>query len=386
MSKRNTHPLGKPGKAAEAALRAAGHAGLPPGSPALDRELFIGGGAFVDLKDQKTQRFVLSRVELDSQRVGLVPTTFLPHGVALDPRNPARIIAFEKIGPGCCEIDLATGMPTRTIEPREDRWFYGHGAFSADGRTLFSTETVNSRESGVIGVRDADTLEYLGEFPTFGENPHDCHLIDEGKVLVVTNGGGRAGTTLRPCVTYVDIASQRLLDKFELDDERFNTGHLALSQSGILVVVSAPRKGMMLEKDLGAVSMRAADGPLRVMREPGDVAARMFGEALSVKIHEPSGIAAVTHPFGGMVTFWSLEHLKLLKTIELQRARGLTLSNDGRYFVISYDVTTALALIDPYTLELVADSGLTQSFMSGSHLFNWNRLAGASLGTLRKAA
>ena len=377
MSKRNIHDLGKAGIAAAAALRASMHPVLPPGPPAADGDLILGGGSFIDLKDRKTQRFVLSRVDLCTRRVGLVATGFLPHGVALDPRNPNRIIAFEKIGPGCCEIDLSTGTLTRTILPTEDRWFYGHGAFSPDGRLLYSTETVNSRERGVIGVRDAATLDYLGEFPTYGENPHDCHLVDDGKILLVTNGGGGLGTAMRPCVTYVDVQSQRLLDKVELDDERFNTGHLSRSNEGMLVVVSAPRKGMT-EKDLGAVSLRRGNGPLRVMREPADVASRMFGEALSIEIHEPTGVAAVTHPLGTMVTFWSLDHFALLKALELPRARGLTLSRNGRYFVLSYGVTTELAQIDPHALELVSGWSLSRSFMSGSHLFNWNRLADAA--------
>jgi hypothetical protein len=359
--------------AVSAALRAAGHAALPAGPPSPEGDLILGGGSFVDLQDGKTPRHVLSRVDLATQRVGLTATGFLPHGIALDPLDANRVVVCEKIGPGCCEIDLASGRLTRTIAPQEDRWFYGHGAFSPDGRLLYTTETVNSRESGVIGVRDARTLAYLGEFPTFGENPHDCRLSADGRTLVVTNGGGRRGTPMRPCVTYVDVEARRLLDKVEPDDERVNAGHLALSDEGVLVVVSAPRKGMR-ETDLGGVSLRRARGPLHVASEPGPVVQRMVGEALSVEIHEPTGVAAVTHPFGEMVTFWSLAEQKLLTTLELPRARGLALSRDGRHFVLSYGATADLDRIDPRTWKRVP-GGLSRSFLTGSHLFNWNRLA-----------
>ncbi len=372
----NLDPLAQSAKAAAAALRTAGHAPLATGAPQKDGNLILGGGSFIDLKDRRTQRFVFVRVELGGRRVGLTATAFLPHGIAIDPRDPCRIVAFEKIGPGCCEIDLASGTLTRTILPTEDRWFYGHGAFSADGSLLYSTETVNSRESGVIGVRDAQTFKYLGEFPTHGENPHDCHLIDNGTVLLVANGGGALGTDLKPCVTYVDIESRRLLERLELDDERFNTGHLSLSAGGTLVVVSAPRKGLT-PQDLGAVSMRRGREPLRVRREPAEVAARMTGESLSVEAHEPTGVAAVTHSLGTMVSFWSLERLDLVKTIELPRARGVTLTRDGRSFIVSYGVTTEITLVDAATLEPVPGSGLSQSFISGSHVFNWNRLTAA---------
>lgn len=358
--------------AAAAALSASGHAtrteALRP-----DVDLILGGGSFVDPKDQRTQRFVLSAVELAGPRVSLVATDFLPHGIAIDPLQPTRIIAFEKIGPHAVEIDLGSGETVRKLAPSEGRWFYGHGAFSADGRLLYSTETVRAEERGIVGVRDATSLEYLGEFPTYGENPHDCELIEDGRVLVITNGGGPAGTPRKASVTYVEVASRRLLEKVEMPDPRFNAGHLSATGPQALVVVSAPRKGLA-ENALGAVSLRRSGEALRTMSEPAEVVARMAGEALSVQVHQPSQVAAVTHPLGAMVTFWSLGDARFLKALELPRARGLTLSLDGSRFIVSYGTSADVGLIDPARLDLEATRGIKQSFLSGSHLFNWSRL------------
>ncbi|MGE3679978.1 MAG: DUF1513 domain-containing protein [Burkholderiales bacterium] len=366
-------PLAQSAAAAAAVLRAAGHAAPAPDVLRPEGELLLGGGGYIDPKDRVTQRFALACVELSRRSVGLVPTGFLPHGIAVDPLRPERLIAFEKIGPGCCEVDLAGGELVRSIAPTEGRWFYGHGAFSPDGKLLYSTETVNGLERGVIGVRDAATLQYLGEFPTFGENPHDCRLIEGGGVLVVTNGGGALGSDMRPCVAYVDVTTRRLLEKLELHSERFNTGHLAVTAGGGLVIVSAPRKGLS-DTEPGAVSMRSGHDTLRTMTEPAEVAARMLGEALSVEVHEPSGVAAVTHPSGDMVTLWSLDGPRLLKVVELPRARGLALTRDGGRFLVSYGVTAELVEIDPASLDAVPGSGLSRSFLTGSHLFHWNRL------------
>jgi hypothetical protein len=373
-----TTPTGSPQPAAirnavAEALRAAGHPTLPPGPPAADGDLILGGGSFVDLKDGRTQRFVFSRIDLRDGRAGLTATGFLPHAIAVDPLDANRVVAFEKIGPGCCELDLASGRVTRGIAPTEDRWFYGHGAFSPDGALLYSTETVNSRERGVIGVRDGRTLAYLGEFPTYGENPHDCQLLADGRTLVVTNGGGRRDTPMRPCVSYVDVGTRQLLEKVELTEDRINTGHFALAADRTLVVVSAPRKGMS-DMDLGGVSLQRGQDRLRVADEPADVVRRMFGEALSVEIHEPTRIAAVTHPFGDMVTFWDLGELRFVKRLDLPRPRGLALTRDGARFVLAYGQTAELALIDPATLERLP-GGVSRSFLTGSHLFNWSRIA-----------
>jgi hypothetical protein len=104
----------------------------------------------------------------------------------------------------------------------------------------------------------------------------------------------------------------------------------------------------------------------------------MHGEALSVEVHEPTGIAAVTHPNGGMVTFWSIAELKLVKVLELPRPRGLALTRDGSQFILSYGETAEVVRVDPETLAPLPDTALSQSFLTGSHLFNWNRLADAA--------
>jgi hypothetical protein len=101
----------------------------------------------------------------------------------------------------------------------------------------------------------------------------------------------------------------------------------------------------------------------------------MTGEALSVQVHGPSGVVAVTHPLGSMVTFWSLRDARLLKVLDLPRARGLALTLDGSRFVVSYGTSAELAWIDPETFELDGRKAVSRSFLSGSHLFNWSRLS-----------
>lgn len=368
--------------AARAALQATGHAPLTREALRADGDLILGGGAFVDLADGRTRRFGLAAIDFPERRAALVATPFLPHGIAIHPLKPQVVTSFEKIGPGCAEIDLASGEARRFILPTRGRWFYGHGAYSADGALLFSTETVNDTGEGVIGVRDAASFDYLGDFPTFGDNPHDCRLVDDGRVLVVTNGGGKVGSASKPCVTYVDVAARKLLDRQEMPGDRFNTGHLSLAGRDGLVVVSAPRAGLT-EAGLGAVSLRIAGGPLATLTDPAEVTARMVGEALSVEVHEPSAVAAVTHPDGGMVTCWSIATGAFVKTIERSRPRGVTLSRDGASFFLSYGQTAELAQFDAASLEPVPGATMTESFLSGSHLFNWTRLTAPLRATRR---
>ena len=120
------------------------------------------------------------------------------------------------------------------IEP--DRAFNGHLLASADGRLLYGTETDLESGAGLIGVRDAATLERLASWPTHGLDPHEL-LWDADGTLLVANGGiptqpetGRAKRGLErmdPSLVRLDPAGGRLLGQWRLADPRLSVRHLA---------------------------------------------------------------------------------------------------------------------------------------------------------------
>ena len=340
-------------------------AGSNPG-----RNLILGGGGFLDA-DTGNQKYVLSVVDLDARSRSLSNTTFLPHGIHRKPTDKQCLAVFEKIGPGACEYDLAAREVTRYIPVTEGRYFYGHGAYSIDGQLLYSTETILDSGDGVIAVRDSQSHALLGEFPTFGKKPHECKLIDAGKTMVVTNGGGDLQGDA-PCVTYIDIASERLLDKVELTNARLNTGHFAVSDDGSLVVVSAPRAGLG-KQHLGGVSIRPRGDAMQSIANPESVTQRMQGEALSVVIHPDAGLVAVTHPDGNMVTFWTLQDRRLLKVIDLPKARGVELTLDKKFFIVSCCENADLVRIAVDSLEFDKSPVFEASYITGSHIYSWSR-------------
>jgi len=152
-------------------------------------DIILGGGQFKDLSQSDAEQYALSVFDLSLKKHQLIPLGFLVHGIAVDPKNPERLIMCEKIGPGACEVDLATMSLVKNIPTVEERYFYGHCAFSNDGSLLYATETYLDSKQGVIVIRDAGSLEVIGEFPSFGDSPHECQIINDGKTMVVTNGG-----------------------------------------------------------------------------------------------------------------------------------------------------------------------------------------------------
>lgn len=337
---------------------------------APESSIILGGGKF-QTEGSSDINYVLSIIDVTRQQRHLSTMSFLPHGIHSNATDLNRLAIFEKKGPNACEYDLASRSIVREIPRVNNRYFYGHGAYSVDGASLFSTETRLDSFDGVIGIRNSTDLGYLGEFPSYGKEPHECKLIDNGNTLVVTNGGGdNSGEA--PSVTYIDVNTQQLVEKVELTNTKLNTGHMAISSKGDLVVISAPRLGLD-SKQLGGVSIRPHGGEVVSVKDPEVVTRRMRGEALSVAIHNQKGLAAVTHPDGGMVTFWSIPERRLLKAIDLPHPRGVELTSDQNDFLVSYDKQARLVKIAVNTLEPDPASIIDSSYITGSHIYNWSR-------------
>jgi len=120
------------------------------------------------------------------------------------------------------------------IEP--DRAFNGHVVTSPDGKLLYTTETNLETGQGLIGLRDAATLEKTGEWPTHGMDPHEL-LLDADGSLMVANGGipalpetGRLKIHMErmdASLVRLDARTGALLGQWRLADKRLSLRHLA---------------------------------------------------------------------------------------------------------------------------------------------------------------
>jgi hypothetical protein len=256
------------------------------------------------------------------------------------------------------------------LDPVNGRLFYGHGVFADGGRLLLSTES-DPQGEGAVGVRDGKTLKYLGDFPTYGARPHDCQLVDGGRVLLVTNGGGTADSGQTPCMTYIDVKTRKLLHTHAMPGRAHNTGHLAAVSDRTAMVVSAPRLGLGVEHE-GAVSWCTASAQnLQPMLPPADLSPALLGEALSVLVVPGKDLAVVTHPTPGWVTFWKLSTRAFQASLRIPRVRGVALAQDGQSLWISHGAGAALGRVNLNTLSVETELVVAQSMLTGSHLLNW---------------
>jgi len=302
---------------------------------------------------------------------------FFAHGFTTNPARPWQAALFEKRGPGGACVDLATLRVLAPIAPLAGHAFYGHGAFTQDGARLLAVEMNLATRDGVITIRDAADFSVIDQFPSFGAAPHDCHLIEDGAVLAITNGGGALADSRRlPSVTFVDVASHKLLERCEVDNPRINAGHIATLPGREFALVSAPRDGIA-ETSVGGISLRRGKSALKQMREPKHITERMVGESLSVAIHGPSRAVLATHPYGHLATLWDLDSGQISAAGDLQSARGVTLTLDGRYFAVSAGAQAGLLLFTASPFALVAGRDPGRGRFGGSHIYAWRRCAAA---------
>jgi len=316
---------------------------------------------YLDLLDLDAAEPSLERIELD----------FLAHGLALHPKRPGQAALFEKRGPGACYVDLVERRVLSVIAPMPGHAFYGHGSYVKSGEVVLGVEMDLSSREGVISVRDGRTFAVIDRFPTFGARPHDCVLVDGGRTLAITNGGGPIDDSEHmPCVTFVDVASRKLLDRYPVDNPRLNTGHIAFQSDRSFAVVSAPRDGLAEQAEPGGLSLRTGQAPMAQVREPADVVSRMLGESLSVCIHPGTGVVAVTNPWGNLLGFWRMDGT-LVEARELPNVRGVALTLDKRHYIVSFGPSAGLALLDAASREPLEDREPGSGRFSGSHIYTW---------------
>lgn len=124
------------------------------------------------------------------------------------------------------------------IEP--DRAFNGHVVASADGKLLYTTETNLETGQGLIGLREAATLEKTGEWPTHGMDPHEL-LLDTDGSLMVANGGipalpetGRLKIhmdRMDASLVRLDTRTGALRGQWRLADKRLSLRHIAWGEA-----------------------------------------------------------------------------------------------------------------------------------------------------------
>lgn len=199
--------------------------------------------------------------------------------------------------------------PVAFLSPAS-RHFYGHGAFSPDGRILFTTENDFENDAGIIGLYEPQNgFRRLGEFASGGIGPHEMLLTADGKGLWVANGGiathpssGKAKLnldTMRSSICLIDLKHGNILARHETPAnwQRLSLRHMAADDKG-RIWIGAQHEGAATE-NAPLVARCGTDDGLTFIDLPPHTIGAMKNYIGSVAASGDGNRIAFTSPTGG---------------------------------------------------------------------------------------
>lgn len=263
---------------------------------------------------------------------------------------------------------LGAGPEVRGIPATAGRHFDGHGCLSSSGDVLFTTENAYDEKRGVLGIRDSKTFQHIGEYDTFGLDPHDVQLMPDGKTLVVANGGieqhpdfGRRKLnldTMQPSLVYIDAASGKKIDEYRLPDRHLSIRHLIATTDGSVGVALQYEGDLYRQQPASLVAWQEKGSNLQLLDISAADVARFNGYMADLAYDPQQQILAVSSPRGNHTSFWSVRERRFLHAHPLPEPSGVAFLADRQQFLVS-DATGGIHTF-PSTLQTASASLLRQ--------------------------
>jgi len=293
------------------------------------------GPFFVSAANDDTYRTFLLGLTAQGEELFRIPVPTRGHAATVHPHR-AELVAFaRRPGRYAMVIDASDGRVAATLPAHEGRHFYGHGAFTADGVYLLTTENDYDAPAGRIGVWDAsDGYRRVDELPSGGIGPHEILRLGDG--FVVANGGiqthpafERAKLNLpemRPNLTYLH-PDGRLDEIVEppAGMRQNSIRHVAVTQAGD-VAVAMQWFGNPL-KPTPLVAMHHRGETLRYLDHPA--MGRMMHFADSLALSGNGSEIGVTGPRGDHVLFFDAATGAPKGSADLELASGIAPFGSG---------------------------------------------------------
>ena len=299
---------------------------------------------FLSASTREESLYSVSSFNNSGKRDFSIPSGIRIHSGAFHPRDSNTVVVFaRRPGTQLLVVDAKNGQLLATKECPKDRHFYGHGCFSSDGVYLYTTENNYEKGGGIIGVWDGKNYARLGEMDSYGVGPHDMHLLSDGKTLVIASGGIRTHpdyqrrklnlNSMQPALVYIDAQKGTLIQRIAIHDHSLSIRHLALTGDD-KVLIAMQYQGLKGDV-VPLVGIQQGNAAIEMLQGPEDELRRMRQYTASICLHPQSGIIGVTCPRGNIVTFWQLNTLTWVKTLEIADAGGIALNQESTHFVIT---------------------------------------------------
>lgn len=269
------------------------------------------------------------------------------HGLGHSPVTGLSVAFARRPGTFAIIFDAHKRSEPVLIVAPDNHHFFGHGQFSPDGRLLYASENDFDANRGMIGIYDAaDGFRRIGEFEAHGIGTHDMSVSDDGRFLIIANGGiethpdfGRTKLNLdhmEPSLVIADAATGALVEKHVLQSElsQLSTRHLDVNEDG-RVWFACQYEGS--RNDTPPLVGHFAKGEaLSFINLPEDVTAGLANYVGAIAVNRREGLVGLTSPKSGLAVTLNARSAAVVSTTRIVDAAGIAPALSG-FAVSSYD-------------------------------------------------
>lgn len=249
------------------------------------------------------------------------------HGVAITPNGELAIVFARRPGNYMQLFNIKTGVSYSITPSMPNRYFYGHGVFSSDGLTLYTTEGEKETSQGVIGVYQLQGTQLIKmkEFSGFGIGPHEVIRVDDTTLAIGVGGVHTKGrvpvnlASMKPALVYLSTETGEVLESVGLPDHKLSIRHLSLTHDG-RVLCGQQYRGEP-EDGVPLVAVHRRGEPLKQLNAEPEQWLRFNHYIASIAVLGDHVVA--TSPRGNCYGVWNLKTNQLVEITSLADASGV---------------------------------------------------------------
>ncbi|KLN64808.1 DUF1513 domain-containing protein [Vibrio sp. VPAP30] len=279
----------------------------------------------------------IRQVALPERGHGVASNLELEHAVAFARRPGSYFQVF----------NYQTGETIKLRVADTKRHYYGHGAFSNDGKWLYATEGERGTSRGIIGVYDVIAgYEKVAEFTDFGLGPHEVIVMPDDSLAVGVGGVHTNGreplnlNTMVPSLSYLD-PNGHLIEQVGLQDHKLSIRHLA--HDGSKTVLCGQQYRGEPDEYPSLLAMHTLGGEFVPLKAEPEQWARFNHYIASIAATENWILA--TSPRGNCYGIWSKHSQKLVELSPLPDASGVVVQ--GKEFKVSSGAGGVVSQLEP---------------------------------------
>ncbi|RYU67608.1 DUF1513 domain-containing protein [Aliivibrio finisterrensis] len=260
-----------------------------------------------------------------------VPLPARGHGVAITPNGELAVAFARRPGNYMQLFNIKTGVSYPITPSMPNRYFYGHGVFSSDGLTLYTTEGEKETSQGVIGVYQLQGTQLIKvkEFSGFGIGPHEVIRADDTTLAIGVGGVHTKGRvplnleSMKPALVYLSTSSGEVLERVGLADHKLSIRHLSLMDDG-RVLCGQQYRGEP-EDGVPLVAIHQRGGALQQLNAEPEEWLRFNHYIASIAVLGDHVVA--TSPRGNCYGVWNLKNNQLIEIASLADASGVVVNS-----------------------------------------------------------